>query len=79
MTELFEKYNQLITKHNKAIAYFNKYPEQFEQHEDKYGNLKAEMVQVMRDIAKHGYIMSSDEVLEGFRQIKYLEVQNEQI
>jgi DNA integrity scanning protein DisA with diadenylate cyclase activity len=74
MTELFEKYNQLIAKHNKAIAYFNKYPEQFDENEDKYRQLKADMVRTLKEIAKRGYVMCADEVLEGFRQIKYLEV-----
>ena len=74
MIELMKQYNHLISRYYKAIDFFQKNPEQIykfiAQHKELINNLDSTRTQIITA----GYAMTDNETLNGFRQIKYLEV-----
>lgn len=72
LLELFKNYNTLLQRHDKAIKYFQMNPDKLEQYLPKLKDVTEELSRTIVKIKESGYPMSHEEVIEGFKQIKYL-------
>ena len=69
------EYNQLVERYKKAEEYFEREDIPVEDKIGQADNIQA-LVHAMdlghKKITDMGYVMTSEEMLEGFRQVKYL-------
>lgn len=72
---LMVDYNKLITRFKKAEEYFAREDVSLENKELFIPNCKElinELDAGLKNIIANGYEMTSEEILEGFRQVKFL-------
>ena len=74
MLDLMKQYNGLIERYNNAICYFEDNPDMIDKHIDKCRKIINNLDNLRTQIITAGYAMTDEETLNGFRQIKYLEV-----
>lgn len=84
LIELMKKYNKLVERYEKAENYMDCYNlkgaelykaiVEREKHIPDLKKLVDEMDSIAKEIQAQGYIMSDGEKVEGFRQIKYIEI-----
>lgn len=72
MLELMKQYNVLIEKQQRAIKFFENNPQQLEAHIDRYRKVVNELNDLIETAEQKGYAMTAEEVLEGFKQVRYL-------
>ena len=72
MLQLFREYNKLIALEKKGIEFFDANPDLIDTKIEKYRNIVNDLAKLRIEICKN-YQMSDDEIINGFRQIKFLE------
>lgn len=72
LLELFKSYNSLLERQQKAIKYFEEKPDLVDSLMPKYKEVVDGLCRIKVELAKLGYVMSSDEIVNGFRQVKSL-------
>lgn len=75
LLQLMKQYNKLIESYQRADTYFASQDVPLEEKQTRGGDiikLFKKIDTTSKEIASHGYIMTSEENLQGFRQVKYL-------
>lgn len=73
LLQLFKNYNAQIERYKSAIQFFESNPDKIDSHLNRFRDVMNEMDNIHKSINNCGYILSDDEILNGFRQIKVLE------
>ena len=72
----FKEYNRIIDRINTGDAYFQQNPEKVNLYISEFQKLIFDRQELEDKIERNGYSMTAEERLNGFRQIRFLDLSN---